>query len=635
MMIKRTITLLLTLTLMLSAGAEDGSRLWLRYQQVNKAKVTGTECLAAEELRQYYDGMEVTLTLDATLPEEGYQISGQTGRQTIRAKSELGLLYGAYALLRSQSDPSSVRQGVTEKPFFRYRILNHWDNLDGSIERGYAGRSIFWDLDGTNPKAIDARLIKEYARANASIGINGTVLNNVNASPKMLSAPYISKVKEIADILRPYGIKVYLSVNFASPMTIAAKGFNGGKPLKTADPLNAKVQAWWKAKAKEIYASIPDFGGFLVKANSEGQPGPFDYKRTHADGANALADAVKPYGGIVMWRSFVYGAAHKGEDRVKQAVSEFKNLDGKFRDNVILQSKNGPLDFQPREPYAPIFDNMKQTSQMAELQITQEYLGQSRHLVYLAPMWREFFGFVAPDRLVGIAGVANIGLDKNWCGHHFSQANWYAFGRLAWDPFITSEAIAQEWLTQTFMPQQDNLTPLLSMMLRSREACVDYMMPLGLHHIFRFDHHYGPEPGGFIASYPIEWCPVYYHQADSLGIGFDRTHAGSDATSQYREPFCSLYDDVNTCPERYLLWFHHVPWGFRLKSGNTLWEELQVRYARGVKEVEDFCRIWQEAKPAIDEQRWKEVDQRMQHQLENAREWQKTCLEYFGSFVKK
>ena len=635
MMIKRTITLLLTLTLMLSAGAEDGSRLWLRYQQVNKAKITGTECLAAEELRQYYDGMEVTLTLDATLPEEGYQISGQTGRQAIRAKSELGLLYGAYALLRSQSDPSSVRQGVTEKPFFRYRILNHWDNLDGSIERGYAGRSIFWDLDGTNPKAIDARLIKEYARANASIGINGTVLNNVNASPKILSAPYISKVKEIADILRPYGIKVYLSVNFASPMTIAAKGFNGGKPLKTADPLNAKVQAWWKAKAKEIYASIPDFGGFLVKANSEGQPGPFDYKRTHADGANALADAVKPYGGIVMWRSFVYGAAHKGEDRVKQAVSEFKNLDGKFRDNVILQSKNGPLDFQPREPYAPIFDNMKQTSQMAELQITQEYLGQSRHLVYLAPMWREFFGFVAPDRLVGIAGVANIGLDKNWCGHHFSQANWYAFGRLAWDPFITSEAIAQEWLTQTFMPQQDNLTPLLSMMLRSREACVDYMMPLGLHHIFRFDHHYGPEPGGFIASYPIEWCPVYYHQADSLGIGFDRTHAGSDATSQYREPFCSLYDDVNTCPERYLLWFHHVPWDFRLKSGNTLWEELQVRYARGVKEVEDFCRIWQEAKPAIDEQRWKEVDQRMQHQLENAREWQKTCLEYFGSFVKK
>jgi len=622
----------LTLLLVLSANAEDGSRLWLRYEPVNKANLTGIECLAAEELRQFYNGPEVALTLDEAIPEEAYQINGTNGRMSIRAKSELGLLYGAYALLRSQKGLSAVHQGIVEKPFFRYRILNHWDNLDGSIERGYAGNSIFWDLDGDQPKAIDTRLIREYARANASIGINGTVLNNVNASPKMLSAVYLDKVKEIADILRPYGIRVYLSVNFASPMTIPAKGFNGGKPVKTADPLNTKVQGWWKAKAKEIYALIPDFGGFLVKANSEGQPGPFDYKRTHADGANTLADALKPYGGIVMWRSFVYGAAHKGEDRVKQAVSEFKDLDGKFRDNVILQSKNGPLDFQPREPYAPIFDNMKQTSQMAELQITQEYLGQSRHLVYLAPMWREFFGFVAPERLVGIAGVANIGLDTNWCGHHFSQANWYAFGRLAWNPQLKSEEIAKEWLAQTF----DNHSPeILSMMLRSREACVDYMMPLGLHHIFKFDHHYGPEPDGFIAEYPIEWCPVYYHKADKEGIGFNRTHTGSDATSQYREPYCSLYDDLNTCPERYLLWFHHVPWTYRVKSGNTLWEELQVRYARGVKEVEEFIDIWNQAKPAIDEQRWKEVDERMQHQLENAREWQKTCLDYFGSFVKK
>ena len=644
---RRAITLLLTLTLVLSARAEDGSRLWLRYETVNKVKVTGIDCLAADELKQYYDGPEVSLVIDATLPENAYQISNEAGKTIIRAKDHQGLLYGAYALLRSQKDPTAIRLGTVEKPFFKYRILNHWDNLDGSIERGYAGRSIFWSLDGGQPKAIDANLMKEYARANASIGINGTVLNNVNASPKMLSAPYIDKVKEIADILRPYGIRVYLSVNFASPMTIPAKGFNGGKPIKTADPLNTKVKAWWKAKAKEIYTLIPDFGGFLVKANSEGQPGPFDYKRTHADGANMLAEALKPFGGIVMWRSFVYGAAHKGEDRVKQAVSEFKDLDGKFLDNVILQSKNGPLDFQPREPYAPIFDNVKQTSQMAELQITQEYLGQSRHLVYLAPMWREFFGFVAPKRLVGIAGVANIGLDKNWCGHHFSQANWYAFGRLAWDPFLTSEAIAQEWLKQTFDCQSSTpsemasdsekpiYTQLLSMMLRSREACVDYMMPLGLHHIFRFDHHYGPEPGGYIAHYPIEWCPVYYHKADSIGVGFDRTHAGSDATSQYREPFCSLYDDINTCPERYLLWFHHVPWDYRLKSGNTLWEELQERYARGVKEVEDFIYIWQQAKPTIDEQRWKEVDERMQHQLENAREWQKTCLDYFGSFVKK
>ena len=611
-MMKRFFIFAVALIATLAMQAEDGSRLWLRYDTLKTAKVNGPNCLAAEELRNFHPGGEVNLVIDASVPDDGYSIEGNT----IKAKNELGLLYGAYAMLRGEKGAS--------KPYWHLRILNHWDNLDGTIERGYAGRSIFWDLDGDKPKAIDGALIREYARANASIGINGTVLNNVNASPRVLSAPYINKVKEIADILRPYGIRVYLSVNFASPMAL-------GK-LKTADPLNPRVKAWWKAKAREIYKLIPDFGGFLVKANSEGQPGPFDYNRTHADGANMLADALQPFGGIVMWRSFVYGAKHKGEDRVKQAVSEFRELDGKFRPNVILQSKNGPLDFQPREPYAPIFDNMKQTQQMAELQITQEYLGQSRHLVYLAPMWREFFGFVSPERLVGIAGVANIGLDRNWCGHHFSQANWYAFGRLAWNPFLKSEEIAQEWLTQTFAkpcPQ------LLSMMLRSREACVDYMMPLGLHHIFKFDHHYGPEPDGFIASYPIEWCPVYYHKADTKGIGFDRTHTGSDATSQYREPFCSLYDDLNTCPERYLLWFHHVPWNYRMKDGNTLWEDLQMHYNRGVNEVEDFCRIWQQVKPEIDEQRWQEVDKRLQHQLENAREWRKVCLDYFRTFAEK
>ena len=609
---KRFFIFAVALIATLAMQAEDGSRLWLRYDTLKTAKVNGPDCLAAEELRNFFPGGEVNLVIDASVPDDGYSIEGNT----IKAKNELGLLYGAYAMLRGEKGAS--------KPYWHLRILNHWDNLDGTIERGYAGRSIFWDLDGDKPKAFDAALIRAYARANASIGINGTVLNNVNASPRVLSAPYINKVKEIADILRPYGIRVYLSVNFASPMAL-------GK-LKTADPLNPRVKAWWKAKAREIYKLIPDFGGFLVKANSEGQPGPFDYNRTHADGANMLADALQPFGGIVMWRSFVYGAKHKGEDRVKQAVSEFRELDGKFRPNVILQSKNGPLDFQPREPYAPIFDNMKQTQQMAELQITQEYLGQSRHLVYLAPMWREFFGFVSPERLVGIAGVANIGLDRNWCGHHFSQANWYAFGRLAWNPFLKSEEIAQEWLTQTFAkpcPQ------LLSMMLRSREACIDYMMPLGLHHIFKFDHHYGPEPDGFIASYPIEWCPVYYHKADTKGIGFDRTHTGSDATSQYREPFCSLYDDQNTCPERYLLWFHHVPWNYRMKDGNTLWEDLQMHYNRGVSEVEDFCRIWQQAKPEIDEQRWQEVDKRLQHQLENAREWRKVCLDYFRTFAEK
>ena len=599
--------MVLALMLCTLAGAEDGSRLWLQYDIVNTAKVTGPECVATEELRYYYQGSEAQLVIDPTVADdEGYVVSGST----VRAKTERGLLYGAYALLRGE-------QGASQ-PFFKLRILNHWDNLDGSVERGYAGQSIFWPM-------FAPLHIREYARANASIGINGTVLNNVNASPQQLNRENLLKAKELADILRPYGIRVYLSVNFASPMGL-------GK-LKTADPLNQQVRLWWKKKAAEIYKLIPDFGGFLVKANSEGQPGPGDYDRSHADGANMLADAVAPYGGIIIWRSFVYGSKHKGEDRVKQAVSEFLPCDGKFRKNVILQSKNGPLDFQPREPYAPIFDNIKETPQMAELQITQEYLGQSRHLVYLAPMWREFFSFVAPKQLVGIAGVANIGNDLNWCGHHFSQANWYAFGRLAWNPSMKSEKIAEEWLAATFGKTAKN-EDLLSIMLRSREACVDYMMPLGLHHIFKFDHHYGPEPDGFIKSYPLEWCPVYYHQADAAGVGFDRTHTGSNATSQYREPYCSLYDNPSTCPENLLLWFHHLPWTYRTNSGRTLWEELQYRYNRGVAEVEDFCRVWQECKPVIDEQQWREVDERMQHQLQNAREWRDVCLKYFGSFAE-
>ena len=609
MRMKKIALLIAAVVYAMTMKAEDGNRLWLRYDKVQKACVTGVECIAAEELRNYYDGERVNLVVDTTMAQDAYRIEGNS----ITAKNEIGLLYGAYAMLRGEKGYSA--------PQWNLRILNHWDNLDGSIERGYAGQSIFWE------KGDHSILIKEYARANASIGINGTVLNNVNASPKMLSASYIRQVKKIAAILRPYGIKVYLSVNFASPMAL------GG--LKTADPLDAKVAAWWKAKAKEIYQQIPDFGGFLVKANSEGQPGPGDYHRSHAEGANMLADAVKPYGGIIMWRSFVYGANHKGEDRVKQAVSEFVNDDGKFRDNVILQSKNGPLDFQPREPYAPIFDNMKRTPQMAELQITQEYLGQSRHLVYLAPMWQEFFGFVNPNRLVGIAGVANIGLDKNWCGHHFSQANWYAFGRLAWNPNLTSEEIAKEWLSQTFDLTPKKSEAVLSMMLRSREACVDYMMPLGLHHIFKFDHHYGPEPDGFKAEYPIEWCPVYYHQADSAGVGFNRSHTGTNATAQYAEPYRSLYDDVKTCPEEYLLWFHHLPWTYRMANGKTLWENIQAHYHHGVSEVEDFLHIWQDAKTDIDEQRWQETQERLQHQLENAREWRNVCLDYFRSFQQK
>ena len=577
----------------LSASAEDGHRLWLRSELPN----------------------DVVEKIDPTMPDDdGYRINGHT----ITAHTKMGLLYGRYALLRGEQGESH--------PFFKLRILNHWDNLDGSIERGYAGKSILWN----NDIVIDHKKIEAYAEANASIGINGTVLNNVNASPKMLTRTYINKVKEIADILRPWGIKVYLSVNFGTPKALGE--------TKTADPLDPQVKRWWQKKAKEIYASIPDFGGFLVKANSEGQPGPFDYGRTHADGANMLADALAPYKGIVIWRSFVYGAKHHGEDRVNQAVSEFAELDGQFRENVILQSKNGPLDFQPREPYAPIFDKMQKTPQMAELQITQEYLGQSWHLVYLAPMWKEFFTFVKPEKLVGIAGVANIGLDKNWCGHHFSQANWYAFGRLAWNPTLSSRQIAEEWLEQTF-----SLSPergvggeaLISMMLRSREACVDYMMPLGLHHIFKFDHHMGPQPDGYIKSYPIEWCPVYYHRANGDSIGVDRTHTGSNATGQYPEPYCSLYDDVNTCPERYLLWFHRVPWTRRMNSGRTLWEEMQWHYNQGVNEVEDFIRVWQEVRPEIDEQRWNEVNDRLQRQLKDAKEWRDVCLGYFGKLQEK
>ena len=672
---KRLTLLILAMVFVGLAKAEDGHQLWLRYQPVNTAKVTGPECVAAQELRTY-STQDVELRIDPAMEEEAYKIEVKSGACVITAKDEIGLLYGAYSFLRQKNrfdnkdrrtnnslDNKDIRtkdidnkdrrtgeeEGITvSRPYFRLRILNHWDNLNGTIERGYAGLSIFWKGKDSGKRfrdqpifvedpdqPIDAELIKEYARANASIGINGTVLNNVNASPKMLSDVYINKVKQYADILRPYGIKVYLSVNFASPMSIPAKGFNGGKPVKTADPLNAQVKAWWKAKAKEIYALIPDFGGFLVKANSEGQPGPFDYNRTHADGANTLADAVKPYGGIIMWRSFVYGAKHKGEDRVKQAVSEFAELDGKFRDNVILQSKNGPLDFQPREPYAPIFDNIHQTKQMAELQITQEYLGQSRHLVYLAPMWREFFGFVAPEK-------ANIGLDKNWCGHHFSQANWYAFGRLAWDPNLTSEDIAQEWIEQTFglsekckVKGEKCKVKGEKCKVRSREACVDYMMPIGLHHIFAFDEHYGPEPDGFNPRVPLEWCPTYYHKANKDSIGFDRTHTGSNATAQYREPYCSMYDNINTCPERYLLWFHRVPWSYRLKSGKTVFEEMTYRYNRGVGEVEDFIRVWQDVKPLIDDQRWQEVQERLEHQLDNAKLWRKTCLDYFGSFASK
>lgn len=619
----------------------DGSMLWLNKQCYNTCLVKGmtdkdaTLSIAKDELTKYYKGKEVSIRIDPLLNlGEGYMLTDSC----IIASSSIGILYGAYDLLRLQETGNLSHLSKTEKPAVNLRILNHWDNLDGSIERGYAGKSIWkWDeiiLDKAGEfknisKDLRNRLIT-YARSNASIGINGAVLNNVNASPQMMTSEYLHKVKVIADIFRPYGIRVYLSINFASPMAL---GYT-----KTADPLDMKVQLWWKKKAKEIYASIPDFGGFLVKANSEGQPGPGDYHRSHADGANMLADALKPFGGIVMWRSFVYGANHKGEDRVKQAVSEFKYQDGKFRDNVILQSKNGPLDFQPREPYAPIFDNIHQTPQIAELQITQEYLGQSKHLVYLAPMWKEFFRFVSPDKLKGIAGVSNIGDNANWCGHPFSQANWYAFGRLAWNPSISSEEIAHEWLIQTYGCKDERFTkPVEMMMLTSREACVNYMMPLGLHHIFKFDHHYGPEPDGFKAEYPLEWCPVYYHQADSNGIGFNRSSDGTDAVGQYPEPYRSLYDNLATCPEEYLLWFHHVPWNYRMKSGSTLWEELCMRYNMGVSMVETYRDYWHTStkeymKDHITE--WEMTDSLLNVQLASAKEWRDVCLKYFQTFSK-
>lgn len=661
---KYLILLFTVLTSLYVSAQSDGSQLWLGKQYANSCQVISqlpddaTAKIAKQELENNWRGKNVELKIDKSLNlGEGYNIYARPAQQgdniqyeaTITASNPIGLLYGAYELIRLQNtDAYNTGSGKqqnfskaideTEKPQVGLRILNHWDNLDGSIERGYAGKSIFkWEeiklgkngKGGSISKSLHDRLIT-YARANASLGINGSVLNNVNASPKMMTAEYINKVKIIANILRPYGIRVYLSINFASPMAL---GYT-----KTADPLDKKVQQWWKKKAKEIYATIPDFGGFLVKANSEGQPGPGDYHRTHADGANMLADAVKPYGGIIMWRSFVYGANHKGEDRVKQAVSEFKGMDGKFRDNVILQSKNGPLDFQPREPYAPIFDNIKQTPQIAELQITQEYLGQSKHLTYLAPMWKEFFGFVNPDRLVGISGVANIGDDANWCGHPFSQANWYAFGRLAWNPSLTAEEIAHEWLVQTYENQDERFTkPVEMMMMTSREACVNYMMPLGLHHIFKFDHHYGPEPDGFIASYPLEWCPVYYHKADAQGVGFDRSSKGTDAVGQYPEPYRSLYDNIETCPEEYLLWFHHVPWTYKMKSGSTLWQELCMKYNMGVAMVEVYRDFWHtSAKQYMKghEQEWQHTDSLLNVQLENAKEWRNTCLKYFQTFSK-
>ena len=584
-------------------------------------------------------GFEKTLK---SLGYEGYILKSVKKKNktytVVAGNSDAGLLYGVYHLLRLiQTNQFDENLNILEKPAYNHRLLNHWDNLDRTVERGYAGYSIWmWD----ELPAVVSPLYKEYARANASIGINGTVLNNVNASPEILSAEYLEKVKAIAAEIRPYNIKVYLSINFSSPKEL------GG--LKDSDPMNPEVQKWWKEKAKEIYAMIPDFGGFLVKANSEGLPGPMDYGRTHVDGANMLADAVKPYGGIVMWRAFVYNP--DGDDRAKQAYKEFKQFDGKFRGNVIVQLKNGPVDFQPREPFSPLFGAMVKTPVMPEFQITQEYLGFSNHIAYLAPMWKECLdsdtyckgegstvakttdGSIYNQKITAIAGVANIGEDRNWCGNHFAQANWYAFGRLAWNHRLTSEEIADEWLKMTFSKDGNFVETVKNLMLSSRESVVKYMMPLGLHHLFAWGHHYGPEPWCEIPNARPDWLPKYYHNANETGIGFNRTTSGSDAVSQYNSPLREQFNNIETCPENLILWFHHVPWTHRMKSGKTLWDELCYTYDSGVQEVRDYQKTWDKMEIYVDNERFKHVQSRLKIQARDAVWWKDACLLYFQQF---
>jgi len=641
--------------------AEDGHQLWLRSKSTAKvnvvcAKTSATLAIAQEELHHGWQGKDgstfvLTVKRDKQIKGDGFKLS----LNGIQANTDLGVLYGVYELLRLQQTGQAVAEQLNN-PSYGIRVLNHWDNLDGSIERGYAGHSIFWRKD--NPFVVtenDKTLWREYARANASIGLNGAVLDNVNASPLILSPDYIERAKAIADVLRPYGIKVYLSVKFSSPALV------GG--LKTSDPLAPEVILWWKNKVKEIYGKIPDFGGFLVKASSEGQPGPQDFGRSHADGANMMADALKPYGGIVMWRAFVYSPNDK--DRAKQAYNEFMPLDGQFRDNVIIQVKNGPIDFQPREPFSPLFGAMKKTSVMPEFQVTQEYLGHSVHLVFLSPMWEECLksdtyqegagstiarctdGSIYPQKYTAIAGVSNIGLDANWCGHPFAQANWYAFGRLAWNNQLSSEKIADEWIKLSFQHSTEEnptspvvaenwaahfLAPVKQMMLQSREAAVNYMMPLGFHHIFAANDHYGPGPWWAPKGIRQDWTPPYYHKADTKGIGFDRTQSGSNAVSQYHDPLRAQFEDLKTCPETYLLWFHHLPWDYKMQNGRTLWNEICYRFDSGVQQVRQFQKVWDEVQPYLDQDRFVLVQRKLRSQSQNAQVWKDACLLYFQQF---
>jgi alpha-glucuronidase len=639
----------------LSMKADDGHRLWLRSESASPVNVecsnqSTTLDIAINELQENWRGKAgetVVLKLgnDSRLNEDGFLLT----ENKIEANTEIGILYGVFDLLRRQQTGQTIKYDVVN-PSYRLRLLNHWDNLDGTVERGYAGNSIFWHGENGLPVSQeDLNLWREYARANASIGINGTVLNNVNASPKILSAPYLKRSKAVADVIRSYGMKTFLAVNFASPEIV------GG--LATSDPLDPDVIKWWNTKIKELYKLIPDFGGFLIKANSEGQPGPQDFGRTHADGANMLADILEPLGGIVMWRAFVYNPSD--EDRAKQAYREFVPLDGQFRDNVIVQVKNGPVDFQPREPFSPLFGAMKKTVVMPELQVTQEYLGHSVHLVFLAPLWKEFLasetwqegkgstvarctdGTIFKQKYSAIAGVANIGLDINWCGHDFAQANWYAFGRLAWNNSLSCDQIAEEWLKLTFPPEKNIpridwnlnfLIPIKQMMLESREAAVNYMMPLGLHHIFAPEHHYGPAPWWGPEGVRRDWTPPYYHQANKSGIGFDRTKTGSNALGQYHSTLAAKLDDRNTCPDSFLLWFHHLPWDFKMKSNRSLWDELCYHYDSGVQQVRQFQNIWDKTRRFVDSERFGAVQKKLCEQSLNAVQWKDACLLYFQQF---
>jgi len=663
---KPVVIIFLLVFISLSLQAQDGHELWLRNKSTGHVTVTcsgnsPTLAIAIKELQQGWQGKDnakVVLTIkdDKAIKYDGFKLSPGE----IQANTDLGILYGVYELLRRQQTGRPVEEIICN-PSYEVRILNHWDDPDSSTMRGFASRSIFW-RKGKNALAVtdaDKTLWQEYARANASIGINGAVLNIVNASPLVLSEAYLERVKAIAAILRPYGVKTYLAVNFAFPSII------GG--LKTSDPLDPGVIKWWSARVKEIYSKIPDFGGFIVKANSEGMQGPHDYGRTHAQGANLLADALKPYGGIIMWRAFVYSPTDK--DRAKQAYLEFMPLDGQFRDNVIIQVKNGPIDFQPREPFSPLFGAMKKTSVMPEFEIMKEYLGGTVHLVFLAPMWEECLksetyqegpgstvgrctdGSIFPQKHTGIAGVANVGVDTNWCGHPFDQANWYTFGRLAWDNTLTSEKIADEWIKLTFSQvpagqaastlyttdwTEKFLVPVKKMMLESREAAVNYMMPLGFHHIFSMPNtHYGPGPWWAPEGMRKDWTPPYYHQADINGVGFDRTRSGTDGVSQYHEPLASQLNDLMTCPEILLLWFHHVSWDYTMKSGRTLWDEICYHYAAGVQQVRDFQKIWDQVELYVDKNRFTIVQTRMREQYRNAVIWKDACLQYFQQFSRR